>query len=129
MAGSFWQHLLYTVPRQPYKCIIILDGDKKQEAEEVCRKYEESNINASKFKLCATVQLDATVAELKSVLSGEFHPIYCLGKKCIEEYLDPRPNYEDVRYDKKKDGPEIAEKMTVVPQKIEDIFTIICAGT
>jgi len=35
--------------------MIILDGDKKKKAEEVVRKYNESNINASKFKVCNTL--------------------------------------------------------------------------
>jgi len=57
------------------------------------------------------LQLYFSFSSLKSVLSDEFHPIYCLEKKCIEEYLDSKPNYEDVSYDKKKDGPEIADRL------------------
>ena len=55
LAGNNWGHFLYTIPKPPYKCMIILDGDKKKKAEEVVRKYNESNINASKFKVCNTL--------------------------------------------------------------------------
>ena len=29
LGGDYWSHLLYTIPNYPYRCYVILDGDKK----------------------------------------------------------------------------------------------------
>lgn len=31
LGGDNWMNLLYTIPREPYKCMVILDGDKAEE--------------------------------------------------------------------------------------------------
>lgn len=119
LAGDFWVHLLYTVPNHPYRCLVILDGDKKQRAEEICEKLEKIDLHIPKFKFCETIK------ETKNIIKSDMHPIYCLQKKCIEDYLEPKPNYKDPIYDKKRDGPKIAEKMKIVPKEISEIFNII----
>jgi len=119
LGGDFWSHLLYTVPNHPYRCLVVLDGDKKQLAEGICKEYEQANLNVSKFKFCKTIE------ELKNAFSSDVHPVYCLERNCIEEYLEPKPDYKDSGYDKKRDGPKIAEAMGNIPKEIEDIFEII----
>jgi len=119
LAGDYWVHLLYTVPNYPYKCLIVLDGEKKAMAEEVCKRYELADITVPKFKFCRAIE------EAKNTFSSDVHPIYCLERYCIEEYLEPKPYFKDPKYDKKKDGPKIAEAMGNVPKEIEDVFEII----
>jgi len=79
LGGSNWKHLLYTIPKSPYKCVIVLDGDKREETKNICEKYNKSEINASKFRVCQKIE-DVYFEEEK-------HPIYCLEKDCIEKYL------------------------------------------
>jgi len=120
LAGDFCMHLLYTVPNHPYRCLIIFDGDKKQQVEEVCEKYKLANINIPKFRFCKNIK------ELKNVFLSDAHPIYCLKRNCIEKYL--KPDYRNSSYDKKRDGPKIAEAMKKIPKEIEDIFDIITSS-
>ena len=122
MGGSCWSHLLYTVPKKPYRCMIVLDGDKRKEVLEVCSKYDRSDINSSKFKFCETT------GEIKGTLSSDSHPVYCLKERCIEEYLEPKPNQEDPTYNKKVRGPNIADMMNAVPGEIEEIFEMLLGG-
>ena len=113
-------HMLSTIPKSPYRCVVILDGDKKSDAEDVCDKYNNITESTSKFKLCKTIE------ELKRTFGGrELHPAYCLKRDCIEEYLDLVPDYKSEGYNKKTDGPKIAEEMKEVPKEIEDVFISI----
>lgn len=82
LGGSNWKHFLYTVPSNPYNCLVILDGDKKREAKKVGEKYK-TMIKASRFKFCNNTK------EIKKCLLNKGTPIYCLEKKEIEYYLDP----------------------------------------
>ena len=120
LAGDYWRHLLSTIPKPPYRCAVILDGDKKSDVKEVCDKYNDITESTSKFKLCKTLE------ELKRTFGGrELHPVYCLERDCIEEYLDPVPAYMSDEYNKKVDGPKIAEEMNEVPKEIGDVFISI----
>jgi AAA15 family ATPase/GTPase len=119
LAGDFWSHLLYTVPNYPYKCLIILDGDKRPRAKEICEKLETIEIHIPKFIFCETIE------EIKNALKNHTHPIYCLQKNRIEDYLEPKSKYENINYDKKRDGPKIAEKMNIIPEEISKIFEIV----
>ncbi|MFC2122619.1 ATP-dependent endonuclease [Bacteroidota bacterium] len=120
LAGDFWCHLLYTLPNQPYKCIVILDGDKRKKAEEVCQSYAGCRVNMAEIKFAANIN------EVQAIINdGHCHPVYCLSKDCIELYLglngsDP-PNYNKII-----DGPNRAED-TPVPIEISDIFDAILA--
>lgn len=120
LAGDSWMHVLATIPKSPYSCVVILDGDKRGTVESVCNKYKGITENTSRFKFCKSLD------ELgKAFDSSEIHPVYCLKQDCIEEYLDPTPNYKSIEYKKKVDGPKIAEEMKEVPKEIEDVFISI----
>jgi len=115
LGGDFWCHLLHTLPDHPYKCIVILDGDKKQKAQEVCKFYSECQENMAKIKFTASID------QIKPIINdAHSHPVYCLSKDCIELYLglnDCKPS----NYNKKIDGPNLAEKAPI-PREIADIF-------
>jgi len=125
LGGDFWSHLLYTVPKTPYKCLIILDGDKKDTAKDVCKKLNMSHIAISQYNL-----IDKVNSLLKYDWKSEENglPIYCLERSCIEEYLDPKPDYNSSNYKKKIDGPRIAEKMDNIPEELENVFTAIISS-
>jgi len=122
LGGDFWEYLLYTVPKQPYKCVVILDGDKRGKAEDICAKYKESVINVSKFKFPHSLEKIKEIFKEK-----ECHPVYCLKEDCIEKYLfsdfDCRQSPEG--YDKKIDGSKKAEEMEDIPGEIKRLFEII----
>ena len=128
LGGDFWKHLLYTVPRSPYTCIVILDGDKKKDAESICSKYETSRTLTSNFKSC---QRPDEVRELlgknRRIETREsIHPVYCLKESCIERYLKSTINCKNLPqdYNKKVDGPRIAE-ICGIPEEIEQLFEIV----
>ncbi|MDI6903787.1 MAG: ATP-binding protein [Methanocellales archaeon] len=123
LCGGFWSHLLYTIPKPPYRCIVILDGDKRSEAKKVCDRHNEAEatVNVSKFKFCKDFR------DLKKFFGGGAHPIYCLKEDCIEKYLFPEFNCNKPpsNYNKKVDGYRKAEKICKIPEEIGYIFTII----
>lgn len=119
LGGDFWTHLLHTIPKSPYKSIVILDGDKKDEARKVCEKYNGIKENIPRF------EFGATLDRVKSIMEKEGVPIYCLELACIEEYLKPKPEYKKEGYLKAIDGPTRAENMDEVPKEIEKIFDVI----
>lgn len=123
LCGSFWRHLLHTIPKHPYKCVVILDGDKRVEAKEVCNIYDESKVNTSRFLFCNDTK------ELKENFGGECHPIYCLKENCIEKYLRPEfdCNQPPDDYNKTRDGPKEAELLDV-PAEINEIFNVILSS-
>lgn len=122
LGGDYWQHLLYTIPKCPYKCIVVLDGDKKQIAMNVCEKHNNAMINASKFKFCEN--FDDVGEALSSI---EVHPIYCLKKECIEKYIIPDfdPANPPQNYNKRIDGPKKADNIDEVPNEIKQLFDTI----
>ncbi len=89
LAGDNWVHLLYTLPMEPYKCIVIFDGDKARKArdkptlEDVCKKYNENK----KFENVPKFMPYMDVGEIN--FNSDHHPIYCLKRKEIECYYDP----------------------------------------
>ncbi len=118
LAGDFWCHLLYTLPDTPYKCIVILDGDKRKKAEKVCQAYAEYRGNM------ATIKFAASTNEIQSIINnGQSHPVYCLSENRIELYLGS-DNDNSPDYNKVTDGPKLAENCDV-PKEISDIFDII----
>ena len=56
LCGDFWKHLLYTIPKPPYKCIIILDGDKRDRVQKIIEKHNKSITNASKFEFAKSIK-------------------------------------------------------------------------
>jgi ABC-type multidrug transport system ATPase subunit len=127
LCGDLWSHLLYTIPKPPYKCMIILDGDKRDKVEEVCKKYGESKVNASEFVFCKTIE------DLAASFGGEKHPIYCLKENCIEKYLIPEfdctKTPENYNYNKNRDDPKKAEELQEIPEEIRSIFSVIFPKT
>ena len=130
MSGSFYVHLLYTIPKHPYKCLLILDGDKKWETENICKKYNESFANVAKFKFCKTLNdVEPFFKNIDYINRELYQPVYCLKKRCIEKYLFPRFNckHPPKRFYKKIDGPKNAEENRV-PDEIWQLFNIIISG-
>ncbi len=122
--GDNWSHLLYTIPKTPYRCVVVLDGDKRDIAEKVCNKYNKLAINAATFKFCKTIE------DVKSTFGKGSHPVYCLKQECIENYFIP--DFDCVNppqgYNKKKDGAKKAEELGDVPEEITKIFEVILEG-
>ena len=119
LGGSFWPHLLSTIPDLPYKCMVILDGEHRPEVKEVCEKYNafvpeiEEYITMPKFELCEEIP------RIILLIMRDAHPIYCLEKRCIEKYF--YDNTLPSNYDKKQNLPEKVEKSDV-PEEIKKIF-------
>lgn len=118
--GDFWEHLLYTVPPKPYKCIIILDGDKAKKANDACKKYKDASSKtlSPDFYFCE----DIDNIDLKN---RDEHPIYCLKEKCIERYLFSDFKVLPKNYNKKIDGVIRANEMKDIPKEIEEVFNKI----
>lgn len=114
LAGDFWSHLLYTIPKRPYASIVILDGDKKKDAEQIVSKY--STIEKDRFQIFNSLKEIQNMRRRKPVSSRPC-PVYCLQRSKIEDYLEPRPS-------SKESGPLIADKMSEVPKEIEWIFDL-----
>jgi AAA15 family ATPase/GTPase len=121
LAGDFWKHLLYTIPRRPYTSIVILDGDKKELVKQVLEKY--SHIEPWRFQ---KIDSPDEIMEAQKQHNERSHtrplpplcPVYCLKRSEIEDYLEPRPS-------SKQKGPIFAEKMSNVPDEIERLFDAI----
>jgi AAA15 family ATPase/GTPase len=115
LAGSFWCHLLYTIPQTPYSSLVILDGDKRKTVDDVVKKLNESirlPERVGRFKVCSKrTQLKHRGRPMEIMPT----PIYCLEKDEIEDYIDPKPKTKD-------EGPINAEKMSRAPPEIIDIF-------
>lgn len=80
LGGTFWKHLLYTIPNKPYISIVILDNDKLKEAEKVCQEYISKRVTSVDFIFCKNIE------EIELELNDESTiPIYCLDKGCVED--------------------------------------------
>ncbi len=122
LCGDFWEHLLYTIPEPPYRCMVILDGDKRKKAPSLIGKHNKALLNKSKLIFCRTIK---TLSE--RFHKRDAHPVYCLKERCIEKYLDPGFNCKKPpeNYNKKVDGSNLAEQLKIIPEEINDIFNII----
>ncbi|MFA5771964.1 MAG: AAA family ATPase [Thermoplasmata archaeon] len=136
LGGDFWEHLLYTIPKPPYKCMVVLDGDKRDRAKEVCTKYAGAKLNTSKLVFCDIIkrndkQLNLLTIDEVSVFDNfgnDAHPVYCLKKQCIEEYLESKePDCKSEAYKKVSYGPHLAEGVDKVPDEFIEIFETICS--
>lgn len=113
LGGDFWPHIFSTIPScPPYKVLVILDGDKRETVEKELKTNQE--LSRIGFRFCATL------GEVKNNF-GTLKPVYCLKKTEIDQYLSTRSKV----FDKKVDGPAIAEKMVKVPDEIKEIFEIL----
>ncbi len=71
-------HFLYTIPKEPYVSVVILDNDKIKEAKEVNTNYKQMNIH--RFEFCDDI------ATVEKMLKENKCPIYCLTAEgaCVE---------------------------------------------
>jgi len=118
LAGDFWSHLLYTIPKRPYTSIVILDGDKRLRAKEVVGKY--SAIEKDRFQIFDSLEALRNISLKKAGLSRPC-PVYCLQRREIEDYLEI--GLIDTPFSKEL-GPLVADKMREVPKEIEWIFDL-----
>lgn len=115
LAGDFWSHLLYTIPKPPYRALVILDMDKEETARQVVSRFNENRLeNLLKFEFCKNVP------EMGQIYRRGNCPVYCLKKGEIEDYLAQKPQ-------KKEFGPEIAEQMSEIDSEIEEVFDVFVA--
>lgn len=121
LGGENWMNMLSTIPKYPYKCAILLDGDKKEKVDSFIDKLNPIHQN---FKSCETL------SDLKSALhnlndADKSYPLYCLKNNDIESYLDSGLKSNIKNYNKKIHGPKIAEEMKDIPKEIFEIFDIL----
>lgn len=128
LGGDFWEHLLCTIPKPPYKCLVILDGDKQELCKEVCKKYEKSGVNTSKFKYYKNIESTKMFFNNEKrvwpINEQEKHSIICLKKDCIEKYFNPNFDCKNPpeNYNKIIDGIKKAEEIKEIPEELKKIF-------
>ena len=120
LAGDFWSHLLYTIPKRPYISIVVLDGDKLKTAAKVVNDY--TKVEENRFQFFNSLEELGKKKRASNINTPMPCPIYCLKMDKIEDYLSPRPS-------PKSQGPKIADKMKCVPSEIERLFDIILRWT
>lgn len=115
LGGDVWQHLLYTVPMSPFKCIIVLDGDKRELAKQVCKTYLEATRKLpgmSKFEFCEKTE------DLESLVHDEsVHPVYSLSRNSLPDYLNLTSEERN-----ESSFVKAAEETDTVPKEIAEIF-------
>lgn len=120
LGGDMWKHLLYTIPTSPYRCSVILDGDKLPLAEKVLVEYDEAvrKLPSSPgFSLCKSPQ---RVGELMK--EERVHPVYCLRQLKIEKYIVPEGRAPPL-----PDLMKLAMSLPKLPREIKDLFVSIIA--
>jgi predicted ATP-dependent endonuclease of OLD family len=120
LAGDFWSHLLYTIPRSPYSSIVILDGDKRQEAEKLVVKY--GAVEADRFYIFHSPESLSDYAKENREQMITLCPVYCLKHSRIEDYLETQHGTEPLPFGNE---PVVAYEMKHVPQEIEQLFDVI----
>lgn len=120
LGGGLWKYLLSTIPEPPFKSVVILDGEHKKEAKKICKEYKKNEQVRKEFIFCEKPE------DIKKYLSNGEYPVYCLAKRCIEKYLDPKLKWKDnPNYNKKIHGPKRAEEMEKIPAEIKKILGIL----
>lgn len=114
LGGDYFGDFLCTIPGKPYKKIVILDGDKKEKAKDLCQK-----LKTNKYKIPVDFHFRKDLRILGNYLTESRCPVYCLKKKGIEKYLKSKVNFN------KKEGPLIAEKMIEIPEEFSKIFKYV----
>ena len=89
--GDNWSHLLYTVVKEPYKAVVILDGDKKEDAKEKVKVFNEYGENKifPRFEFCESI--DNLSEKLRE---DNVCPVYCLEKKDLRDYFEEQSKDE-----------------------------------
>jgi predicted ATP-dependent endonuclease of OLD family len=117
LAGDFWSHLLYTIPEKPYFSIVVLDGDKRELASDVIKKYDA--IKKNRFMFFGSVSEMKKLSRRDKTLENDISsPVVCLERPEIEDYLEPKLAAKEY-------GPLVAKQMKRVPEEIEEIFSIV----
>lgn len=92
LAGSNWKHLLHTIPGEPYRTIVLLDGDKREESP----TPEEVVSDANTLIRDLSFEYVSELSDLSASIEDRTQcPIYCLERKEIEEYLPEDPDNKD----------------------------------
>lgn len=118
LKGDLWPHLLYTVPKAPYRCIVILDGNKKTQVPDVIEKHNKSIANVSRFEFAKSIK------EISDIFQrGDCHPVYCLDKNDILDYLSVNITYPI--HDARGIGARGAETLEKLPSEIYGLFMAI----
>lgn len=120
LAGDFWSHLLYTIPKAPYISIVVLDGDKVQIASKIVGEY--SQIEKNRFQFFKNLEQLSKMRRPRHPIASSPCPIYCLKRSELEDYLKPRPS-------SKSRCPTVAYQMEYIPTEIEWLFDIILRWT
>jgi len=120
LAGDFWRHLLYTIPKRPYTSIVVLDGDKKEIAKEVVDKY--GVIEMDRFRIFDSLDEIIHEKRRRKPIIPMPCPVYCLKNPEIEDYLETRYEAKPLF---KEDGPSVAYEMKHIPPEIEQLFDTI----
>jgi AAA15 family ATPase/GTPase len=122
LAGDFWTHLLFTIPKSPYTSIIILDGDKREKASQAIGKIKSKRFlirgySDEMFDLLTEITMIYDEYVEEGIRLPSVCPVFILKKPEIEDYLNPRP-------EAKSEGPKIAHNMKKVPEEIEKLFDV-----
>jgi len=149
LGGSCWEDYLYTIPKPPYKSVVILDGDKFDSVKQACRKYKKLKLNTAEFEfygdiysliaqspnsqnlLLDLVENSTEGRDLEEddsdVIKDSPVPVICLKEKCIEKYIDPDYDcdHPPENYDKVAHGIENALRLTEIPDEFKAIFNWI----
>lgn len=111
LAGDFWSHLLHTLPKQPYRALLLFDGDKR-----IAVKAAVENFNQNRLDNLPKLRFVEKISSIPNA-DEDTIPVYCLSKNRIEDYLEREPSV-------KSEGPEIAMEMQV-PEEFGLIYDAV----
>lgn len=112
LAGDFWSHLLHTLPKKPYRALLLFDGDKRGDVQQAIERFEQNRLeNLPNFFFTKGIKFTQSA-------HADAIPVHCLSKDKIEHYLQPIPQ-------SKSQGPEIAMQMVATNEKIPHEFGMI----
>lgn len=124
LAGDHWMHLLHTIPRRPYTCVVVLDRNKSHDAIDISLHSFSTKADTPDFKFCGSSEQVSNV-----LFGGEKIPIYCLSKNDIGDYF--RDSSSSMKY--KSGLPNLValrmENGGKIPQDIEELFDVIFVST
>jgi energy-coupling factor transporter ATP-binding protein EcfA2 len=92
LSGDNWMHLAGTMPGSPYRCILVLDGNKTDLAKETAAKlkafYEHTTFRRTLLAGFPQVEYCGSPEDVeRCVTSSGSCPIFCMSKDDISEYF------------------------------------------
>ena len=120
LGGDMWKHLLYTIPTSPYRCSVVLDGDKLPIAKKVLAEYDDAVRKLPSFPSFSLCKSPQRVGDLMK--EERVHPVYCLRKLKIEKYIVPEGRVPPL-----SDLMKLAMSLPKLPREIKDLFVSIIA--